>query len=112
MPGSPSYWGWIGPSLVWGRARARSSSCSPGPSRLELGTRLIRAARVLRGEAEPGRAVRRERRGRSPPPPDPTVEGDVRAIRSYLRLFDKLGLLPAGDDHRRVLAVVTYLPRT
>jgi hypothetical protein len=30
----------------------------------------------------------------------------------FVHIFDKLGLLPAGDDHRRVLALVTYLPRT
>jgi DNA-binding NarL/FixJ family response regulator len=32
-----------------------------------------------------------------------TVETHVGAI------FTKLGLLPAADDHRRVLAVITYL---
>ena len=32
-----------------------------------------------------------------------TVETHVGAI------FAKLGLLPAADDHRRVLAVITYL---
>jgi DNA-binding NarL/FixJ family response regulator len=33
-----------------------------------------------------------------------------RAVEKHVTsIFDKLGLLPAGDDHRRVLAVLTFL---
>ena len=47
-------------------------------------------------------------------PAEETVEGHRRAktVETHVgNLFGKLGLLPAAEDHRRVLAVLTYLRR-
>ena len=80
-------------SVLLGRPRAR------GP--LDELTGRERSVLELMAEGRSNRAIG-ERLGLT----EKTVEGNVRIILS------KLGLEPAAEDHRRVLAVLTYLRET
>ena len=102
---------WSRPPKLLAEGRVRSKSARPPAARPVQTRRLTPDGRVLPCRPYRCDTVRCHRRHAAD---DPAIGQPIEArkpTRRAANLFRKLALLPAGEDHRRVLAVVTYLRR-